>query len=185
MVIRTRLRSVLSALALYGLVDGLGSNTGSLFLAIGRPQLVTRIAILQLIVLIPGLAIGVSHSGALGAAWAYVASAVVVVPLAYWMLLQELELPVSSLISRIWRSLTAVAVMGLVVEAVGAKLSPPGDLLETALQLGLLVALGGVVYGAVLFGLWFANRRPDGGETHVANLVVERLGALRARTSRS
>jgi PST family polysaccharide transporter len=176
---------IVSALALYGLVDGLGSNTGSLFLAIGRPQIVTRIAILQLVVLIPGLALGVSRAGALGAAWAYVVSAVVIVPLAYWTLLQELELPASSLISRIWRSITAAGLMALGVKSVAATLAAPGNLLETTLQLLGLVALGAIVYVVVVFGLWFAFRRPDGGETHVANLVSARWGSLRARTSRS
>ena len=75
---------------------------------------------------------------------------------------------------------TAVAVSGL-----AATLPAPSSLIETALQLLLLVSLGGLVYLGAVFGLWFASGRPAGGEAHVADLVVERIGPILARRTRT
>ena len=172
---------IVSTLALYGLLDGLSSNTGSMFLALGKPQVVTRLAAVQLVVLLPGLFWGVSKAGALGAAWAYVASSGVVILLSYWVLLRELELPASAFMGRIWRPITSALVMAVAVSGLAATLPAPSSLIETALQLLLLVSLGGLVYLGAVFGLWFASGRPAGGEGHVADLVVERVGPILGR----
>ncbi len=174
---------VVVAMSLYGLVDGLGSNTGSMFLALGKPQIVTRVAAIQLVVLIPGLFFGVSRAGAVGAAWAYVASVLVIVPLAYAILLAELELPARRLVSRIWRSLAAAVAMSGAVWTLAETQSVPANLLETIVQLLVLVGVGGLVYVASVVGLWYANGRPEGAEGHVATLLAERLAPVLGRAS--
>ncbi len=176
---------IVSALALFGLLEGLGSNTGSMFLALGKPQIVTRVATIQLVVLVPSLVFGVRETGALGAAWAYVASTCVSVPLAYWILLQELQLPARTLLARLWRSVVAVLVMAGAVAGLASTLPKPGNLVETALQLVLLVGLGALVYLGTVFGLWIASDRPEGGEAHAVALVGSRLGPILGRTTRT
>lgn len=174
---------VVVAMSLYGLIDGLGSNTGSMFLALGKPRIVTRVAAIQLVVLIPGLFFGVSRAGAVGAAWAYVASVLVIVPLAYAILLTELELPARRLVSRIWRSLAAVAAMSASVWTLAGTQSAPANLLETILQFLVLVGVGGLVYVVSVVGLWYASGRPEGAEGHVATLLAERLAPVLGRAS--
>jgi len=168
-------------LALFGLVNALGSNTGALFIAIGHPRFVFVVAVVQLVILVPGLLYGVGQTGAIGAAWAYVASALVVVPLSYGVLLQELGLGLHLLFARLWRPLVATGAMLLAVRLapVGTRATDPT--LELIGGLLGLVALGALVYVGTVAVLWRMSGRPSGAERFILREIETRLVAWRRR----
>jgi hypothetical protein len=120
----------------------------------------------------------VNQAGAVGAAWAYVTSALVAVALSYAVLTRQLEIRVAELVARIWRPLIATALMGLSVRSMAGQLPAAEGTSALALQLLGLVSLGASVYCVVVLALWYASRRPDGAERFVLDAVNARLGPL-------
>lgn len=168
-------------LALHGLLNGLGSNTASIFYAQGRPRVVTVVAILQLAVLLPCLLLGVSRAGALGAAWAYVASSLAVVPLSYAILVRELRIPLRILFGRIWRPAVATALMAFGVRAVAGRLPDTQLTPELLGQLLVLVFLGAGIYVLTTLALWVSNGRPEGAERFALSLARDLVARLVSR----
>ncbi len=166
---------IVPVLALFGMINGLGSNTGYLFYALGRPQTVLKVSVLQLLVLIPTLLFGVSHYGVAGGAWAYVIASATVIPVSYAILLAALDRSPIELISRLWRPLLATGAMAVVTEQLEGTLPAATGTVEIGLQLAALVTTGVLTYGVVLLALWFASGRPDGSEHYALTEVRRRL----------
>jgi O-antigen/teichoic acid export membrane protein len=169
---------LIPVLALAGMINALGSNTGLLFLATGRPQIPTYISMLRLGVLLPALLVGVHHAGALGAAWAYVASLLVAVLMSYAILMRQLKIGVAELFARIWRPVIATTLMVLSVRTVAGQLPAAEGTSSLILQLLGLVSLGASVYCALVLALWYASRMPAGAERFVVDAVSARLGPM-------
>jgi len=58
------------ALSVFGVMRALGASAGALFLAIGRPDLRTKIQLAQLVILVASIYPLYLHYGVLGVAWA-------------------------------------------------------------------------------------------------------------------
>jgi O-antigen/teichoic acid export membrane protein len=172
---------IVPVLALHGLLTALGSNAGYMFFTLGKPRIVSNVAVLQLAVLIPGLLLGVSRFGVLGGAWAYAVSTAVILPVSYGILLRELRVPLSAMIGRIWRPLAAMTAMVVLVRLAAARMPAADATLALLVQLGLLVALGVASYFIAVAALWWLSRRPDGAERYVVDQVMARAAALSGR----
>ncbi len=170
---------VVIVMAIYGLTNAVGSSTGTLFLALGKPRIVSNVTLLQLLLLAPALYVGVSREGAVGAAWAYVASALVVVPLSYAILVRTLRIPVLELFAVVWRPLVATGLMIAAVYPAGGWLGPAADGVARIVQLSVLVPLGAAVYLLAVLGLWAASGRPAGAERMVFDEAANQLSRLR------
>jgi lipopolysaccharide exporter len=168
-------------LALNGLLMSLGSNTGSFLLGVGESRLVFRLAVLKLIVLAPSLMIGALHAGAIGAAWAYVASTFTVIPVSYAIILRRLDLGVTHLLVRLWRPVSGVAVMTACVHGLSTRLTVASETMEMIVQLLTLAATGAIAYVVTVLLLWNANRRPDGAERFVLDTARTQLQRFRSR----
>ncbi|MGH0038578.1 MAG: lipopolysaccharide biosynthesis protein [Myxococcota bacterium] len=175
---------IVPVLALHGLLTALGSNAGYLFFTLGKPRIVSNVAMLQLVVLLPGLIIGVSRFGVIGAAWAYAVATSIILPTSYGILLRELSLPVSALFARIWRPLVAMSAMVVLVREMSAWMPEADGTFELMLQLGVLVGVGNLSYIAAVTALWWASRRPDGAERYVLDRVLHRVPGLAGRAGR-
>ena len=97
------------------------------------------------------------------------------------VLFSKLQLPYSGYFSRTWRPIVASAAMAYcVVEALGVM--PGQTFTESALALGVGVALGVVVYPAAVIALWMLSGRPEGAEA----ILYRRIQvAASKRTSRA
>ncbi|MEO2047113.1 MAG: lipopolysaccharide biosynthesis protein [Pirellulales bacterium] len=171
---------VVVVLTIRGITNAIGSNTGSMFLAMGRPKTVSMIASLELGVLLPTLLIGVYLSGPVGAAWAYVASSSVVVPLSYFLLMRELNVGIKEIVSRVWRPVVAVTLMVLAVSLVAQTLPISDQSIRALMQLIVLSSIGATIYVSVVLLLWFVCRKPDGAERRLLDLI---FGWVRRATS--
>jgi len=168
-------------LALNGLLMSLGSNTGSFLLAIGKTQYVFALAVVKLAVLAPALIIGTLQAGAIGAAWAYVLSTLMVIPISYGIILKRLDLRVTHLLARIWRPASGIAVMTICVRLVSEELPVPSDTMAMITHLVLIAAIGAISYGSTVFLLWNASQRPTGAERFLLDRLADQLQRFRSR----
>ena len=173
---------IIQILAFAGAVQALTSNNVSVYLALGRPHLVTTILGARLLSLAVGIAIIYREGGLLGVAhaelWSSLASMAVSLP----TLFLTVKLTIREFMRALWRPTIASAAMGWIVVQ---SATLPFDQLGAATAARELIAgtlLGLLTYPALLAAAWWLAGRPEGMET----LLVRKLaGAWRARQNRS
>jgi len=140
--------SAMQVLALWGLMGSIGGTMGPLFMAVGRPDIPTKISVLRLLVL-GALIYPLSMEwGIAGTAWAVAISACLTVPISYHILMK-------SILKSSGRYFARVA---LLIPFIGAGLmvlllsffTKEG---ASSLQFALEVLGGAAFYFAVTYGL--------------------------------
>ena len=167
---------VMQIVAFAGVLTALQTNSYSVFLALGRPDLQTRIQCIYVALLIPLIILGMRSRGLEGAAAAFVLATAAVLPLNFGLLMRRLEMKLSDVLSPMWRPLLACVMMYFVLRHLISREDPTLHGLS-----GLLAAvgLGMFVYGATITLVWLLAGRPDGAERMIATRVSE---FVRART---
>ncbi len=97
------------------LVKTLNSTAGALFMGIGRPELLTRLAAVNLLLLAVLLFPLVAAYGIVGAAWAVSISQVLIWPIVFWLVRRTLQMRWSRLLSAMFAPLPAALVMTVLV----------------------------------------------------------------------
>lgn len=171
-------------LAIYGSIMVLNTNTGFVYLALGKPGLMTAWSAANAVILLIFLVLGTLYFGLIGAAWAFVLTQALLVPCNYFVLMRHIELPVRRMAALLWRPLIGALLLVPLLSLVQIVWPSPQLVWEGIFRLLLLVALGAVSYGAVAWGLWRLSGKPAGGEQY----LVQRAGAIfnlvwRSRTS--
>lgn len=167
---------------LFGALAALTSNLSSVYLALGRPAILTSLMVLRLAFLIPALFILTQAHGPIGAAWATLAVALGYTPLAFAVALKILALPPGALIGAIWRPLAASLGMFYCVRLALSSLNGAGTLEEAAALLAGL-GVGLVSYGLIIWLLWRLSGAPKAGETMALNWISQRLRLRRRQAS--
>jgi O-antigen/teichoic acid export membrane protein len=162
-------------LAFAGLLSAFQSNAGYVFMAAGKNAVATRFLAIQLAVLVPAMLVGVRWDGLVGAAWAALTAAAAVLPAAYLAINRELGVTLREYGRALWRPAAASIAMFVVLGLWQRQLDAMG--LGNAYLLWLLtsVALGALVYIALLMALWWLAGRPVGPESAVLSTIVARL----------
>ena len=146
-----------------------GAACHSVFLATGRPDLLTMVVCVRIVALLPLLPAAVSSFGAAGAAWATSIAAAAVLVTELTLALRRLELRAVTVLNRSWRTLAAAAVMGGVV--LGLRRVWPNGSDAFAGELAACVMVGATTYIAIHSALWHVSGRPEGPE----QMVLARL----------
>ena len=168
---------LLQILALHGIIRLGGTNTGAVLLALGRPKTITKLAALNLAVLVPSFIVGIWAGGLVGAAWAVVASSCVTMIWSFVITLRAIKLSAGRLFAAIWRTWLSAAVMAAVVYAVLFAWASPWLMLPIS-QVAAGVSVGAVVYVAVHLALWRISGRPRGAESMTLGAIASlRRGA--------
>jgi len=157
--------SIISVLAFFGIIQVLQSNAYSAFLALGRPQVFVKITAIHVCIELPALVMLTAWFGIVGAVWAYVGAAILVLPVNFIFITRFLELPGREFVSRLWRPICGSALMYGAVHLWGP--AAPGGSIPTAQAAGSLTAcvlLGVPAYVASVTALWFVSGRPSGAE---------------------
>src|SRR6185437_4057032 len=110
---------LIEILAFYGITQVMQSNAYSAFLALGKPQVFVRITSIHVGALITLLVVLTRSHGLLGAAWAYVAASVFIMPVDFFFITKHMNLLPSLYITRLWRPVCAAALMYVGVRALG------------------------------------------------------------------
>jgi O-antigen/teichoic acid export membrane protein len=169
---------LIQILAWYGVCMAVQTNTGIMFVAMGKPQVLTALAGGYLVVLFPSMAWLTLQYGAIGAALAVAGSALLFLPINYYVLLSSIELQLSRVLAVFWRPAAATAIMVCIVEVIEWQLMNAGEPLAPLLKLLLLIAAGVIAYVATLSSLWRLANCPDGPEQFIWDNVIRRLKVL-------
>jgi len=157
---------LMKVLAAYGLLMSLLSNGGSLYLALGRPRLITAVAGTHALLMLALLAIGTAKAGALGAAWALVATVTLMLPINFLAIRSVLRITLTQIMQIVWRPFLASAAMyGIVATWLELRLEQYGS--ASVVTLTSAVLIGAISYAVIAILLWLACGRPTGAESFI------------------
>jgi len=135
-------------LALFGLIRSIGANAGPLFLAVGRPDITTKLLFGKLLLLIALIFPLVWKFQLMGACWAVVINAVIAKPITDYLVLRLIKCRVREIVNaQIWPMLGA-GLMGAVLWAINILFWPEPGIGKMFMQ----ISVGTVVYTGFL--LW-------------------------------
>ncbi len=172
----------LQVLAVFGVIQALQTNIGYVYLATGRPQLVALFSALQFAALLLFLIPGLMWWGVQGAAWAFLLSAIVMIPFNQGLLARHLALGYLESGATMVRPLLAALAMAGAVWLLRRQFVLPA---ETGAYLAMLAgcaATGALCYGAVLYLLWRAAGKPPGPEQFLFDKIGARLRRLAGKS---
>lgn len=133
---------VMQALSLYGLLYSLGWNAGDIFKAMGRPDILWKIALFHVCLLLPALLLGALLRGIVGVALAHVAVAVPYCVVRFWVTGRILHLRLSHILGPLAAPGLASLFMVLAVLSIGLVSLPPTLLLMVQIVVGALLYVG-------------------------------------------
>ena len=173
---------VIQILVVSALATSLQAPVRPLLLAINRPELVTILSVVNAAVLLPVLVFGTWKAGIEGAAWALAVRGVVLLIIQHYLLRRFLQTSFSHVLSRLWRTLAASAVMVVAVWFVKDALNLPEapGISDEIYALSIVVPAGALAFAASLLALWAACGRPADSAESVA-LAACRKKLLRPR----
>jgi len=170
-----QLLGVWSALA--GLVGGFGA----VYLALGRPQIVSRLTAVRLMLTLPLVWYFSGKWGVVGATAAITLGTALMVPLYISVASRILPVRLNTLLHSIFRPFIAVTAMFFAVSFVMNYTSKPPTGMEQILDLTAAVSLGATVYIVICLSLWQLCGRPKGSETTLIDIlsrILQRIHRL-------
>jgi O-antigen/teichoic acid export membrane protein len=162
---------VAQVLSLHGALFVFYPSSHVVYYAMDMPKITARISILRLFLLVPTVLFAVPEYGVLGAAWVLLAVNAFVMILEYFILLRMTDMTLVGVVSAVWRSTLAVAVMALVVGLVLQNPPTPAIMESTIRHLTLCIVTGVLTYVLVVSTLWWASGSPKGAEAHVFRIL--------------
>jgi lipopolysaccharide exporter len=156
------------ALALVPATAGIVDSAMMIVSVTGHSRLCAWHSLLRLLILVCVLpAIGFM-AGVEAIAPAYLMCSIIMLPMAFIFLRRVVQIPVTAILSQLWRPLLAGATALLLVDSIAFSVSKP--LVALAFNLSLSAA----TYIFALALLWVIAGRPQGAETTVTNFVLRR-----------
>ena len=153
------------------------TNVSSLYIALGKPQTVSRITLYRIFVFVPMLIYGTQNFGIQGAAASVVVSEIILFPISYLPAMKLLSIRASELVGIFFRPILASALMYVVVAQLFlGNISYAGmQLTMQVLILATAVALGAVTFLACSVVFWLARGRPEGTETKLVSTFIDKI----------
>jgi O-antigen/teichoic acid export membrane protein len=162
---------VIQILAVAAAISVVSAGNGSAYLALGQPRLITVIATIRLMALVPLALLLTAHMGLTGAAWAELVAAILALLPSVAILLRYLGISARDFLSRLFRPSLASALMAYAVHHLLRVLPDAASSLATLPVLAIAISAGIVVYFVVIGFLWLLAGRPPGAE----QLLIARL----------
>jgi O-antigen/teichoic acid export membrane protein len=162
---------LIQIMAIYGILMSITSNAGYIYVAIGKPKILSMLYGAYSTVLISMLIFLSMRYGALGAARALLAAALLITPIALGMVMYVLRISLKALIASMIRP--AISSILMLFSILWIK-----DILPISVysKLAVCILFGAIIYTVILFTLWQAAGKPQSGEMHMLNLLKNKLG---------
>jgi lipopolysaccharide exporter len=171
---------LIQVLSLYGFLSLPVANGQAIYLAIGRPDLITWRGLPSAIVLPPALIGGAYAYGPVGAAWAMVLSAAVGLVVHFWLIHRQLTVTAKDIVGALWRPTVALVVMGALVFTLDRAWLDDESFVRDLLQALALIGMGAISYFGTIALLWQWAGRPEGAERRILSTLEEWMASRRA-----
>jgi O-antigen/teichoic acid export membrane protein len=158
---------LIQILAFLGCLRACSSNISPLYVALGRPELVSRTIAITTAIGLPLITFGAYFGGLLGAAYAVTAAGALNVIIAFALAASLLRLPARTVFGPAWRTTLATVAMAMPVLAIGSPWGAP-DSVESALaRLVAQASTGCVTFVVAHWVLWRLWGSPHGPESQI------------------
>jgi len=164
---------VLSFLSIYGTLLTLSSSVQTPLIALGRMRRVAAVVWLQLVVTVPAIIYATSYGELQFIAIIQVVTSFVLMPFFFLAVTTSGIISWTQIALAIWRPLCASVLMAICIFCIPSEIYT-GPLSELIIK----VVFGGCIYVCATAILWILNKRPDGGERVVFELLVSRIPFL-------
>jgi O-antigen/teichoic acid export membrane protein len=165
---------LIQILAFSGAIAILETNIGAVYLAMGRPKILTLVYTLFASSFVFLLILLVPQYGPTGAAKASLYAALANIPLQVYLMRRTLGINLRDLAAVFFRPIAASGGMFWIARIIIDNYSV-GD--ATAVQIPLLatvICLSAIAYVAIDLMLWFLAGRPSGPESYIMSRIRER-----------
>lgn len=174
---------IMQIIAIAGAFSALQTNSGSVYLALGKPKLLSLITIFRISIFIPTVYIFCERDGLQGIAWATLLLAMIMAPIGIYVLKNVIELKIKSFISSIIRPATASIIMALIIHHTIKYSSQYAHQNNSLLWLVFCIFLGAILYGSTLLFFWYISGKPEGPEKTILKLITNKLEAIKGSTT--
>jgi O-antigen/teichoic acid export membrane protein len=165
---------LIQVLSVGAAMNAMLTNSVSVYLAVGRPNLIALMSAIHTCTLIPLLIGGILLNGAMGAAWGHLLQvAFVTMPTTYFLLVRFTPITVRDILGSIWRPVVAATIMAVAVRWLVDALGTASSALPIQLVLG--VVGGATIYTATTLVLWRAVGAPAGAERVALDFLRTRI----------
>jgi O-antigen/teichoic acid export membrane protein len=165
---------LVTPLAFAGGMNAISHVIGTLLAAIGRQRFTAALIWMNVVILIPVMALGARYRGVSGIAEARALVALVILLAALTFVARSQLLTLRELLGLLWRPIVASSAMVLLIRTL------PLDGREAQeVSLALKVAVGALAFFGATLALWRASGRPAGAERHIRNFLRRGNGEQR------
>jgi O-antigen/teichoic acid export membrane protein len=158
---------LIQVLAFLGCLRACSSNISPLYIALGRPELVSRTIAITTAVGVPLIVSGAYFGGLMGAAWMVTAAGACNVVVAFGFATRLLRLPVLTPFGPLWRTTLATIAMATPVLLVGRSWGELNSIESAIVKLVAQVSIGCVTFVAAQWTLWGIWGFPRGPESQI------------------
>lgn len=165
--------ALIQLLALSGALVAMSSNTGAVFMSLGRPRVSTMMGLFRITVLIPMIFWFSSVSGLIGIAQAILATSLIVFLVSCGLIYFVLKIPLGSILRVYARSSCATFIMaaGVYWLSIGLGEAP----MTSLVSLLVLIFAGVFLYGCGIMILWALFGYPDGPEKKILHTLLKKI----------
>jgi O-antigen/teichoic acid export membrane protein len=164
---------LIQVLAIAGLTQALQTNKGSVYLALGKPKILTLLAAVHVVALIPALVFGATINGVMGAARATAIVHIVLMPLNFIVLFKVIKLPFHGFMFVAWRPIVSTVTMVIAVNLFMNFISQKESLVANVTTLFFASATGCVTYVVSLAFFWKISGKKSGVESLALNKLSQ------------
>jgi O-antigen/teichoic acid export membrane protein len=166
---------LIQVLSVAGLTQALQTNKGSVYLALGKPKILTLLAAVHVSTLIPALVFGAATNGVIGAAIAAAVLMVFLMPVNFLVLFRVIGLPLILFVNVLWRPLVSTIFM-ITVLRLTIPFGVSSDDLGTNISILIRESLlGCFAYSGAVFFLWKLSGKQPGIESFAVDYLLRRF----------
>ncbi len=165
---------IMQLLAISGLVGSI-SAIQMIYLAIGKPQIMTRIFLIKFIVTTPIFIFMLYEYQLAGAIVGLIISSILMLPINFYPIQKELKIKTGELISKFLRPALAATIMFITLTIVINTQIINDQHQYSFISLILNVLLGAFMYVISMLILWKMAKYPNGSEQQILTILKEQL----------
>jgi lipopolysaccharide exporter len=176
---------IVQVLALYGIVQSLGSSSHLVYLAINRPNITARLVGVYFVVLLPLVVTGTTWAGAVGAAWALTITSVILLVVDFSVVFKVLEVGPQPILSALGRPLAGAVTMVTGLIPLRLFVSDTESWAGSMLHLVTFVSIGAGLYLSAVLGLWHVAGRPHSAERQILSALERAWQSFASKATRA